>query len=385
MNIVVSQAPWPRMDDRPTEMVERKGLGHPDTICDNIAERFSRNLCRFYLENAGHILHHNVDKALLVGGAAVAEFGYGEIIEPMRLILCGRATPTAGGRKVPLGSLAIQAAREWLRENLPYLPDDGIIIDYMVRPGSDELRQLVEGGAPLANDTSLGVGYAPLSETERLVLAIEKKVRSFQPIGQDVKVMALRKGNHITVTVAAAFISELTPDLDTYLATTAAIGRAIRELAATITSRDVTVCVNCADNAEKGQYYLTVTGTSAEMGDDGQVGRGNRANGLITPFRSMSLEAVAGKNPVSHVGKIYNAMAQRIADLVADRIPGSEVVCYMLSQIGKPITEPQVVHLEGNGASEAELKEAADEIVPDVLNGWREIQESFVRGDCPVC
>ncbi len=384
MNLVVSEAAWPRMDDRPTEMVERKGLGHPDTICDNIAERFSRNLCRFYLEHTGRILHHNVDKALLVGGAAIAEFGYGQIVEPMRLILCGRATATAGGERVPIGALAIEAARGWLRENLPHLPDDGIIIDYMVRPGAEELRQLVEGGAPKANDTSLGVGYAPLSETERLVIEIERKVRAFEPIGQDVKVMALRRGDHITITVAAAFVSALTPDLDTYLATTAAVAKAIEELAPAITSRDITVCVNCADDPETGQYYLTVTGTSAEMGDDGQVGRGNRANGLITPFRAMSLEAVAGKNPVSHVGKIYNAMAQRIADAIVERVPSAEVVCYMLSQIGKPINDPQMVHVEAIGASEAEVRAAAEEVVPGVLDNWKEIQDCFVRGDCPV-
>ena len=384
MNLVITEVPWPRMDERPTEMVERKGLEHPDTICDNVAECFSRSLCKFYLEHAGRILHHNVDKALLVGGAAVAEFGYGRIVEPMRLILSGRATPTAGGERVPLGTLAVEAAREWLRENLPHLPDDGVIVDYLVRPGADELRQLVEGGAPKANDTSLGVGYAPLSETERLVIEVEKKVRSFAPVGQDVKVMALRRDDHITLTVAAAFVSALTPDLETYLGTTAEIAKSIEELAPTITDRDITVCVNCADDPETGQYYLTVTGTSAEMGDDGQVGRGNRANGLITPFRAMSLEAVAGKNPVSHVGKIYNAMAQRIADRIVERVPGVEVVCYMLSQIGQPINEPQMVHVEAIGAGEAEVRAAAEEIVPAVLEDWKDIQDCFVRGDCPV-
>ena len=59
--------------------------------------------------------------------------------------------------------------------------------------------------------------------------------------------------------------------------------------------------------------YLTLLGTSAEQGDSGQVGRGNRVCGLISLNRPMSVEAAAGKNPVSHVGKIYNVLAHELA------------------------------------------------------------------------
>ncbi len=58
------------------------------------------------------------------------------------------------------------------------------------------------------------------------------------------------------------------------------------------------VHVNTADDIKKKSVFLTVTGTSAEMGDDGSVGRGNRCNGLITPNRPMSMEATSGKNPI---------------------------------------------------------------------------------------
>ena len=67
--------------------------------------------------------------------------------------------------------------------------------------------------------------------------------------------------------------------------------------------------VNALDDpkaSDESGIYLTVTGLSAEQGDDGEVGRGNRVNGLITPSRAMSLEAAAGKNAVAHVGKLYN-------------------------------------------------------------------------------
>ena len=63
------EAPSP--ESLPFEIVERKGLGHPDTICDALTENLSRALSRVYLERFGAILHHNVDKVLLCGGAAL--------------------------------------------------------------------------------------------------------------------------------------------------------------------------------------------------------------------------------------------------------------------------------------------------------------------------
>jgi S-adenosylmethionine synthetase len=45
------------------EIVERKGLGHPDTICDLVMERISQALSQAYLQHFGKILHHNCDKA----------------------------------------------------------------------------------------------------------------------------------------------------------------------------------------------------------------------------------------------------------------------------------------------------------------------------------
>jgi S-adenosylmethionine synthetase len=78
--------------------------------------------------------------------------------------------------------------------------------------------------------------------------------------------------------------------------------------------------------------------------NDGQVGRGNRVNGLITPSRTMSLEAAAGKNSVAHVGKLYNLLAHRIAHGIADDRPSlREASVQLLSTIGKPVEEPDLV------------------------------------------
>ncbi|MEM1702551.1 MAG: methionine adenosyltransferase, partial [Zestosphaera sp.] len=94
---------------------------------------------------------------------------------------------------------------------------------------------------------------------------------------------------------------------------------------------------------EKNSVYMTVTGTSAEHGDDGMTGRGNRVNGLITPMRPMSLEATAGKNAVTHVGKIYNVLANKIAVRIIKEVPKvKEVYVKLLSRIGHPIDDPQM-------------------------------------------
>ena len=92
-------------NNQPVEIVERKGIGHPDTVCDALAEELSRALCRFYLERFGLVLHHNVDKVLLWGGTSQPAFGGGKVIAPMEFYLAGRATLDYKGIKVPLDEL----------------------------------------------------------------------------------------------------------------------------------------------------------------------------------------------------------------------------------------------------------------------------------------
>jgi S-adenosylmethionine synthetase len=137
------------------------------------------------------------------------------------------------------------------------------------------------------------------------------------------------------------FVASKIKDTTEYEEAKGAAQATIQSFAQRLDHRKVTVHVNTADRATRGDYYLTLTGTSAEMGDDGSVGRGNRVNGLITPFRTASLEAAAGKNPVSHVGKIYNVMSLLIAQDIIAKVPAArEVSVYILSQIGQPLDQP---------------------------------------------
>ena len=96
MDLVIGSLGHASPDEGKVEIVERKGLGHPDTICDALAEQFSVRLCRYYLDRFGVVLHHNVDKALLVGGSASPVFGGGKVHTPIEIYLAGRAVTRAG-------------------------------------------------------------------------------------------------------------------------------------------------------------------------------------------------------------------------------------------------------------------------------------------------
>lgn len=358
MNITIAPLTTPAVQTLPLEIVERKGIGHPDTICDALAETFSRGLSRFYLEHFGEILHHNVDKALLCGGAARPAFGGGEVLEPVEIHLAGRAVCEFRGVRVPVEEIAVEGSREWIREHLAHLdPYAHARIVPHVRPVSADLASLFRRGqearTPLANDTSFGVGYAPLDPLETTVLTVAAKLNSpdtrvvHPSIGEDIKVMGARNGEEMRLTVACALVGRHVKDLEDYTDKKQAIRALALDAAGTATEMPLHVAVNTADRDTPDGVYVTVTGLSAEAGDDGQVGRGNRVNGLITPYRPMTLEAAAGKNPVTHVGKLYSVMAHRVAAAVVAEIPEvEEAYCYLLSRIGRPIADPPVFEVK---------------------------------------
>src|SRR5574340_937432 len=375
MDISLTLLSAPAVRDLPLEIAERKGLGHPDAICDALAENLSATLSRFYLERCGAVLHHNVDKGLLCGGAARPAFGGGEVLEPIEIYLTGRATAEHRGAKIPVDRLAIDASRAWLRSHIRHLDAERHVrIIPRIRPTSPSLAALFarqrEAGAPLANDTSCGAGFAPLDDLERTVLAVERKLNSREAkqlhpeIGEDIKVMGVRRGAGFHLTVACALVGRHVAGLAEYRAGKARIRDLALQEARMITRAAVDAQVNTADGDSFDSIYLTVTGLSAESGDDGQVGRGNRVNGLITPYRPMSLEAVAGKNPISHVGKLYNVIAHRIACALVAEVPGvEEAYCFLVSRIGCPISEPQAFDVKVRLADAAALDALRPQLV----------------------
>ena len=380
---------------QPVEIVERKGIGHPDTICDALAEELSRTLCQFYLDNFGLVLHHNVDKALLWGGTSQPKFGGGKIIEPIEIFLAGRATSEYKGIIVPIEDLVEQSCTNWLKTNFHVLdPDQHIKLHSLIRPGSSDLVELYlrqeATGIALSNDTSCGVGYAPLSEMERIVLQVERTLNSvetktaYPETGEDIKVMAIRRDENIELTISCAFVDRFIADANDYVQKKLQLARLVEKTAATVSDRNINVTVNAADDVDAGSLFMTVTGTSAEAGDDGEVGRGNRVNGLITPYRPMNMEAAAGKNPVTHVGKLYNIVAQQIASaLVQELDEVAEAYCYLVSRIGSPVKEPMIVDIRvslPDGGDIDSIQKPVDEIVNEKLESMDTIKQMLVGG-----
>lgn len=337
------------------EVVERKGAGHPDSLIDGASEAVSLALCDYYVKHFGSILHHNVDKGMLVGGTSEPRFGGGRIVDPMCFIIAGRATdvvPFKGKTQtVPVAQIADGAIREFIRGTMRFLdPDKHVVIETRIRQGSSDLISvfLRKKGMPISNDTSIGVGFAPLSPTEKIVYDIERFINSpktkkeYPEVGEDVKVMGMRVKKKVSVTVAAAMVSGLIPDASHYQSVKEELRSRVEDLASK-SGLDVKIKLNSADDPGKGSYYLTVTGTSAEQGDDGNTGRGNRVNGLISPMREYSMEATAGKNPVNHTGKLFNAVALIAANRIVKEVKGvNEAYVRILSRIGNPIDLPQI-------------------------------------------
>lgn len=371
------------LDDTRIEMAERKGTGHPDTICDEIAEHISVALCRYYLEHFGAVMHHNVDKALLVGGQSQPAYGGGKVLKPISLIIAGRATERVGDKTVPVAEIAEETAKAWLKQNIRHLDvSKDVQITANIRPGSAELVELFNrfgrGETPLANDTSFGAGYYPLTPLEQTIIRIEELLNSpvtknqLPFIGEDIKVMGVKDGDKNHYTIAAAIVDRYISSIADYILK---IKQTETYLRAHLPLSNATLYLNTADNYARESIYLTVTGTSAESGDDGQVGRGNRINGLITPYQPMSLEAAAGKNPVSHVGKIYNYFAMNLSRAIVEQGFAGAAQVFVVSQIGKPIDEPQLlqIRLQNIRANPSQIEALARKNLGEIGQFWKTV------------
>jgi S-adenosylmethionine synthetase len=381
-NIVVTEATGRFIEQFPVEIVERKGIGHPDSLCDGIAERVSVEYTRWCQENLGVTLHHNFDKVQLVAGEVEVGFGKGELLKPIHVQIAGRGTPEYKGRQVPMDAIAVNAAKMHIRETMKNLdPDKHMVIDCFAGRGAQELAHTVDHIK--ANDTSFGCAHWPRSQVEESVFETAQYInydliKKF-PIGEDIKVMGMRRGDSILLTCAVPFISTEVKDLDEYQEARKGVRDSIQAYSEKFApGRKMAIEVNTADDDAAGEVYLTMTGTSAECGDDGSVGRGNRITGLITPFRTASLEAAAGKNPISHVGKIYNVLAFVAAQEIIREIPEvQEASVYVLSQIGHPLDLPLIATATikpHNGGLTKELEEKVRKVLDRRLERVHELR-----------
>jgi S-adenosylmethionine synthetase len=394
--IAIESLPGMPVTKRRIELVERKGLGHPDTICDSLVEVVALGLNRMYLEHLGVIAHYNVDKALLIAGQSLVRFGRGEVKRPARFIVGDRATFGIGGHRLPVEETAYNAIDAWLACNLPRLRPH-LTTSLMLAPGSEQLRSIFrrdEREMP-SNDTSGASGYAPATPTEQIVLGVEQFVNgedfkaSFPDTGHDVKVFGLREDDRLSLTVAMPLLAEAVASESMYF-------QRKEEIVDALTGRfrdapfKLRWQLNNLDTAGRGEegVYLTVTGTSVENADSGQVGRGNRANGLIAFSRPGGNEAAPGKNASAHAGKIYSVLSHRLAEQIQRGAPGLVEVCvHVATRIGEPVDRPWVgvqVMLE-DGIALADVEPAIREKVEAELDQLPDFRARLGRGEFAVC
>jgi S-adenosylmethionine synthetase len=400
-DIMVKELNQVPLEDQPMEICERKGLGHPDSICDAMMNDVSVALSKEYLKRFNSIMHHNIDKSLLVAGEVERKLGGGKVKKPMLMVFGDRATFQVGNESVPVEEITLQTAKQWFKKNMRFIdPDKHVKYQVELKRGSEALTDIFrrKGKFLGANDTSAAVGYAPLTETEKIVLETEKFLNSgdfkkrFPESGEDIKIMGFRKNHDLHMTVAMAFVDRFIDSEEDYFRKRDEISGEIKKFVESkVSFANTFIDLNALDQRGRGigGMYLTVLGTSADDGDCGQVGRGNRVNGIIPLNRPTCSEAAAGKNPVSHVGKIYNLLTYRIADKIYKNVGGvREVYVWLLSRIGQSIDQPKVASAQfilDRGVTLKDISRNVEETISTELDNIDKFCDYLVHSSVSVC
>ncbi|MER7551654.1 methionine adenosyltransferase [Streptomyces anulatus] len=389
------QRDCPSIEDQPYELVERKGVGHPDTMCDAMAERMSRYYSLHCLKEFGGVAHHWFDKVTLYGGGAEIDYGRGELTSPYRVKVFGKAAYRVGDVEIPVQDIMFRAASDTLSEvTTGFDPGRHLVVELGVvdHQGSGRRASRYQPAGPqdliplrstglVSNDTNLLHGYAPLSRLENVVLELERLVNGtdfkqrHRDSGWDVKVFGSRRDNAFSLVVNMPFLAARIESMDQYWARKATIQRELEEFVTSQGIQDFRMLMNATDR--NGRPYLTALGSVADTGDVGVVGRGNRVNGLITPMRPMSIEAPAGKNPLDHTGKIYNVMAMRLARQVHETFGGPAQV-HIFTSKEAPLERPDEVVVTTPQGDEPAIEALVDAAVAGTADLTVELIETGI-------
>ncbi len=387
----------------PYEVVERKGMGHPDTLADTLAERLSVTYSAYTLDNFGAVLHHNFDKLSLLGGHSYVAFGKGYLTKPIRIVLSGRASTKFDKHEIPVREILETTAREFLLSEFPMLSEKDFEIVYQLSNASSPgkvnddakeegtrkfwfeprgLQDLSERRFLASNDTSIGCSYAPLSGLEETTIELERYLNTTYRqenrwLGSDIKIIAFGTSDEIGMTICIPQLSLQTPDIISYRNNIEKVMTDIKNFVTQRDGRRFSLNANMRDNYDTCELYLTVTGSSIESGDEGVVGRGNRMNGIISASRPFSMEAVCGKNPVYHVGKVYNVIANNIARRLY-AMTGDYVEVFLISQSGRALKDPwKIIIGMKNGSPD---DKTVSDIASEELEKTDKITDAIVRG-----
>lgn len=387
------------------EFVERKGVGHPDTLADALAEKLSAEYSKYTLKKYGAILHHNFDKVGLLGGFSYVAFGNGYLTKPIRVLLNGRVSTKFANEKIPIIKLLVRWTKDFFKEKLPIVDvvDDiefhfnlsnqsspGKIYTKEADKGSRmywfeprNLFDLKELDKPLSNDTSLGVGYAPYSNLEKMILDIESRLNSsdlkkrHKWIGSDIKLMGFRQLNNYYITMCIPQIANFVKNLNEYKINLKTARKIVEGIINKYPINKFELNINTRDDYNVRELYLTAIGSSIESGDEGLVGRGNRINGVISPNRPMSMEGSCGKNPIYHIGKIYYLAANEIAKKIYKKFNIRNEV-FLASQSGRYLLDPWIIVV--NIQDNFDKKNIIEKLVLEEIKKMQSLTPKIING-----
>lgn len=391
------------------EIVERKGKGHPDTLSDTLAEKLSNAYSKYTLEKFGAVLHHNFDKVGMMGGKCNVEFGYGKMLEPIRVLLNGRASSRFGDTQINVKEILINETKKFFEDNFPMLNfDTDVRILYEVSEGSspggvkghkskrhrwfepESLDDLNELKNLNCNDTSMGCSFYGHSVLENIVYKLENMLNSDECkkehkwLGSDIKIMGFREDNNVSITMCIPQLCNYVKNIESYLQNKDQITKEIKDFIHTLYPEiNLELYINTRDKIDKDNtdLYLTFTGSSIEMGDEGFVGRGNRMGGLITPRRFYTMEGICGKNPIYHTGKMYSVASYLISKKIYEEC-GVNCSVEMIGQSGQPLSDPFKITIYTDKIVDYSI---CDKITSDVLDDFKNVSVGILNEKYPMC
>ncbi|MDI3543733.1 MAG: S-adenosylmethionine synthetase [Candidatus Woesearchaeota archaeon] len=393
--------------NRGYEFVERKGSGHPDTLSDELAEELSIEYSKYTLKKFGVILHHNFDKIGILGGSSFVKFGEGYLVNPLRVLVNGRVSTKFGNEEIPYKRIIEKATKKYLKRKLSLInPEKDIVFNYNIStkssPGKTNLESKKEGTRKNwfeprgkqdlkelkflgSNDTSMGVGFAPLTKFEKTIIELEdsfngKPFRKDKPwLGTDIKIMGTKIGDSIDMTLCIPQISMYVESEIKYKENLEIMHNYIYNFVKKRFSNfNIKININTRDDFETGELYLTAIGSSIESGDEGLVGRGNRINRLICQTKPYTMEGAAGKNPVYHTGKIYNLAAQELADKISHKVK-TYVEVFLISQSGRLLIDPWKTVIGVERKLDEKEKDTLTKFVKEELKKIPEITKKIIN------
>lgn len=356
------------------EIVERKGIGHPDTIADALANECSRKYSLACLEKYGAVLHHNIDKFYFGGGWVFNDFGHIDKKKPIIARVNGRISKGVGNDNIDVDGLLRSTIREYVKTVLPHIDlDNDLVIDLNYTQHTkfknwfspESLEDVPDAKKPSANDTSVCIAHYPMTTCETLAFELEHffwlrnekgyPVPKFKNIGQDIKVMVTRIGNDINVVLCIPVIASYVNNQEEYDEIVSGYEKQLQDLGNCIcenTQFTVSVRVNEIEGVHYRKYMLAI-GTCAECGEEGIVGRGNNFNGIIPVLRSHSMEASFGKNPRYHSGRVLSYLCDKLSKKIYEEL-GVKNSIYAVTKNKNDLLPPYLMYIQTSDKVEKE-------------------------------